>query len=144
MIPFAKKILISIENQILWENRHSYQHGVIPIDSVNLVVIPIAVDDRIHLPNGTSIVIRQKALLQIETPHMGEVSCVLQNFSLSQLEQTKKWQGCYHEPGTFMQIPDYPGVLFSFDPDVVDFAILLCHNRSSFFLLVAQKLPTVN
>lgn len=49
----------------------------------------------------------------------------------------RDWSGCYALPGDCLELPDPYHVQFYFGPKVVEFAILLCHRRTQYFLLIA-------
>lgn len=137
--PFSRKEIFHIDNPSFWDDP-AYQKGVELPAAARLTVIPVELDKEISLGEGNTLLkIGIKGMVEIRTAYAGYMTCVLDDAAMSSIPYAKKWKGRRYESSQMIELPAHPEFLFSFNPDVVAFAMLLCHNNEDYYLLVAPK-----
>lgn len=139
LLPFTRKEIFHIDSPVLWDHP-AYRSGMEPLSSLRLTILPIETGKEISLREGNTLLkIGINGIVEFMTAQAGYMACQLDSGVLASIPYTKKWKGRLCEPNQVLMLPTKPEILFSFSPDIVDFAVLLCHGNDEYYLLVARK-----
>jgi len=138
-LPFTRKEIFHLDDPALWDDP-AYRSGVEPLTSVRLKIKPVEPGKEMSFREGNTLLkVGINGIIEFMTAQAGYLAFQLDSSTVTHIPYGKKWKGRYCAPGQILALPTKPEILFSFSPDIVDFAVLLCYDDVEFYLLVARK-----